>query len=73
VIESCAQHQFPPDFGQDRAKATLSGAAGVAVGASLMIGLVSVHWGGPSDAEALSPTARSAATPAPSPSPSPRP
>ena len=59
AVEGFAQGQFPPDFGQDRAKATLSTAAAVAGGASLMIGLVSVHWGG-SHAPALSATAQAA-------------
>ena len=56
AVESVAQHQFPPDFGQDRAKATLSAAGAVAGGSSVMIGLVSIHWGGPSGDEGLSPT-----------------
>jgi hypothetical protein len=62
AVEGFAQGQFPPDFGRDRAKATLSTAAAVAGGGSLLIGLVSVQWGG-SKASGLSPTAQ--ASPAP--------
>lgn len=61
VVESLAQRQFPPDFGQDRAKATLSAAAGVAAGSSVMIGLVSLHWGG----SPASPTAQALPSPHP--------
>lgn len=61
IVESLAQRQFPPDFGQDRAKATLAAAAGVAAGSSVIIGLVSLHWGG----SPSSPTAQALPSPQP--------
>jgi hypothetical protein len=44
AVAGVAQHKFPPDMDTP----TLLGAATVAAGASLAIGLVSLQWGGPS-------------------------
>jgi hypothetical protein len=65
AIGGTVQKRFPPEFDTP----LLISAGSVAAGASVLTGLISVHWGGSRPSPVPSPTPSSTQTPTPDPAP----